>query len=123
VKDCPVTVNPLRLLDARLRLGVSQWTMARLIGLDDGTLEQWEQTRGLVRTIGPLARAANAIIEAAALAGNPGRLGQAVTRAVIDQGAMAGLYLVLHTKHWQLAPQKRRPSGRHPSPTKTMLES
>lgn len=123
MKDCPVTINPARLVETRLRLGVSQWLLARVIGVDDSTLDAWEKARGLVTTTSALGRIANAVMDAAALAGNPGRLGRAMTDACMKDGSVAALYLCLHAKYWPLAPVKRKPSGRHPSPTKTLLES
>lgn len=92
----------------RERLGLSALVLARVIGVDEATLEGWEMARKPVATQHATEQLMRAIAQAAQAARDPHKLGHAMTEAAMQQGPMAALYLALHAIYWRTAPRNDR---------------
>lgn len=100
-------IRPDQVYRTRAALGISLYTMARVLGVDEATVDSWEMAREPLRVMHSSEQLLAALAQAASTARDPGKLGHAMTEAMLRDGPMAALYLALHAIYWRTAPGGR----------------
>lgn len=89
----------------RAKLNISALVLARLLGLPESAVEEWDYRR---RDPNKANAAWMRMLEQAAdSARDPHRLGRHVATTVFKHGRAAAWYIALHAAHYRLAPRRK----------------